>query len=309
MPRRTHGRARDGGAAGPGWLDPAVVAGLGSMELRARTVVEGFLLGLHRSPYTGFSVEFSEYRPYIPGDDLSTLDWKVYARLDRYYVKRFEEETNLECRLLLDVSASMSYRSGPVSKLAYGSYLAAALAWLMERQRDAVGLATFDDRVATDIPPSARPGHLRRILVALDHLEAGRQSDVAAPLNRLAASMRRRSMVVVISDLLDDPERIVQSLRHLKFGRNDVVVFHLLDPAELAFPFEPPTRFEDLETGETVTAVAADLRQGYLREMDQLLERYASELPLGGIEYHRIDTSQPLDEALRAYLSSRIKRG
>ena len=309
MPRRTPGRARDTGTAGPGWLDPAVVASLGSMELRARTVVEGFLLGLHRSPYTGFSVEFSEYRPYIPGDDLSTLDWKVYARLDRYYVKRFEEETNLECRLLLDISASMSYRSGAVSKLAYGSYLAAALAWLMERQRDAVGLATFDDRVAADIPPGVRPGHLRRILIALDHLEAGRQSDVAAPLNRLAASMRRRSMVVVISDLLDDPERVIGGLRHLKFGRNDVIVFHVLDPAELAFPFDRPTRFEDLETGEAITAVAAELREGYLREMDQLLERYARELPLSGIEYRRVDTSQPLDDALRAYLSSRTARG
>lgn len=309
MPRRTLGRARDASAAGPGWLDPAVVASLGSMELRARTVVEGFLLGLHRSPYTGFSVEFSEYRPYIPGDDLSTLDWKVYARLDRYYVKRFEEETNLECRLLLDISASMSYRSGPVSKLDYGSYLAAALAWLMERQRDAVGMATFDDRVVADIPPGVRPGHLRRILIALDHLEAGRQSDVATPLNRLAASMRRRSMVVVISDLLDDPEQVIGALRHLKFGRNDVVVFHLLDPAELAFPFEPATRFEDLETGEAITGVGAELREGYLREMQQLLERYARELPLSGIEYRRVDTSQPLDDALRAYFSSRIARG
>ncbi len=309
MPCRTFGRSRDAGAAGPGWLDPEVVASLGSMELRARTVVEGFLLGLHRSPYTGFSVEFSEYRPYIPGDDLSTLDWKVYARLDRYYVKRFEEETNLECRLLLDVSASMSYRSGAVSKLAYGSYLAAALAWLMERQHDAVGLAMFDDRVVTDIPPGVRPGHVRRILVALDRLEAGRQSDIAAPLDRLAASMRRRSMVVVISDLLDDPERVIGGLRHLKFGGNDVIVFHVLDPAELAFPFEQPTRFEDLETGEAVTAVAADLRESYQREMDQLLEYYARELPLGGIEYRRVDTSQPLDDALRAYLSSRITRG
>ncbi len=308
MTRRMPGRARDAGTAGPGWLDPAVVASLGSMELRARTVVEGFLLGLHRSPYTGFSVEFSEYRPYIPGDDLSTLDWKVYARLDRYYVKRFEEETNVECRLLLDISASMSYQSGAVSKLAYGSYLAAALAWLMERQHDAVGLATFDDRVVTDVPPSVRPGHLRRILAALERLEVGRQSDVAAPLDRLAASMRRRSMVVVLSDLLDDPEAVIEGLRHLRFGGNEVIVFQLLDPAELAFPFEQPTRFEDLETGEAVTAVAADLREGYLREMDQLLARYARELPLSGIEYRRVDTSHPLDDALRTYLSSRSTR-
>lgn len=308
MPAGASGRRGEAGGAGPDWLDPVVVASLGSMELRARTVVEGFLLGLHRSPYTGFSVEFSEYRPYMPGDDLSTLDWKVYARRDRYYVKRFEEETNVECRLLLDISASMSYRSAAVSKLAYGSYLAAALAWLMDRQRDAVGLATFDDRVVTDVPPGGRPGHLRRILAALDRVEVGRRSDLAATFDRLAASMRRRSLVVVISDLLDDPDGVLGGLHHLKFGRNDVVVFHLLDPAELAFPFEPPTRFQDLETGATVTGVAADLRDGYLREMEHWLARYARELPLSGIEYCRVDTSKPLDHALRAYLTARIGR-
>ena len=308
MPARAAGRRGEAGGAVPGWLDPAVVASLGSMELRARTVVEGFLLGLHRSPYTGFSVEFSEYRPYMPGDDLSTLDWKVYARRDRYYVKRFEEETNVECRLLLDVSASMSYRSAAVSKLAYGSYLAAALAWLMDRQHDAVGLSTFDDRVVAEVPPGARPGHLRRILAALDRVEVGRRSDVAATLDRLAASLRQRSLVVVISDLLDDPDAVVDGLRHLKFGRNDVVVFHLLDPAEISFPFAPPTRFEDLETGTTVTGVATDLRDGYLRQMEQWLARCARDLPLSGIEYCRVDTSQPLDHALRAYLAARIGR-
>lgn len=291
-----------------GCLDPEILASLGSMELRARAVVEGVLIGLHRSAYTGFSVEFSEYRQYMPGDDLSTLDWKVYARRDRFYVKRFEEETNVDCRLLLDVSGSMSYGSGAVSKLQYGSYLAASLAWLMDRQHDAVGLLTFDDQVVTDVPVSSRPGHLRRILVALDQLRVGRRSNVSQPLNALAAGMRRRGMVVVISDLLDDPARVITGLRHLKFRGSEVIVFHVLDPAELTFPFEHAARFHDLESGAEVTAVGSEVRDGYVRAMERLVGRYARELPLAGIEYRRLETAQPLDDALRAYLAARSRR-
>lgn len=301
------------GAAGtdrpaPGFLDPEVVANLGSMELRARAVVEGFLLGLHRSPWTGFSAEFSEYRQYMPGDDLSSLDWKVYGRSDRFYVKRFEEETNVDCRILLDVSASMSYRSGAVSKLQYGSYLAAALAWLMNRQRDAVGLLTFDERVVTNVPVGARPGHLRRILVALEQVRVGRRSNVSQALNALASAMRRRGMVVLISDLLDDPDAVVAGLKHLKFRGSEVIVFHVLDPAELQFPFERATRFQDLETGREVTTVAGEIRDGYVREMERMAARYGRELRLAGIEYCRVQTVQPLDGALREYLATRSRR-
>src|SRR4051794_38776261 len=189
------------------FLDPAVIGRLGTMELKARTVVEGFLSGLHRSPYKGFSVEFAEYRQYLPGDDLSTLDWKVFARSDRYYVKKFEEETNLECHLLLDVSASMAYKgSAPISKLEYGSVLAASLAYLMNRQRDATGLIAFDERILTRLPARARPGHLHTILMTLERLTPGARSDVSRPLHQLADALAKRSLVVLISDLLDDPD-------------------------------------------------------------------------------------------------------
>ena len=199
------------------FLDPAVLTRLGTMELKARTVVEGFLSGLHRSPYKGFSVEFAEYRQYLPGDDLSTLDWKVYARSDRHYVKKFEEETNLECHLLLDVSASMGYRgAAPMSKQDYGAVLAASLAFLMNRQRDATGLMAFDHRIVSRLPPGARPGHLHALLLALERLQPGEQSDLGRPLRQLAASVLKRSLVVLISDLLHDPEPVISGLRHLK---------------------------------------------------------------------------------------------
>ena len=182
------------------FLDPAVLARLGSLELKARTIVEGFLSGLHRSPFKGFSVEFAEYRQYMPGDDLATIDWKVYARSDRHYVKKFEEETNLGCHIMLDVSASMGYGSRGMTKLEYGSCLAASLAYLMNRQRDAVGLTAFDEGIVTMLPASARPGHLRAVLVTLDRLELGRQTNVSKPLHQLAESLSKRGMVVLISD-------------------------------------------------------------------------------------------------------------
>jgi uncharacterized protein (DUF58 family) len=291
------------------FLDPAVIARLGTMELKARTVVEGFLAGLHRSPYKGFSVEFAEYRQYMPGDDLSTLDWKVYARSDRHYVKKFEEETNLECHLLLDVSGSMTYRGGAaMSKLEYGSVLAASLAFLMNRQRDATGLISFDDRIRVRIPASARRGHLHALLLALERLEPGTRSDVARPLHMLSEALVKRSMVVFISDLLDDPEPAIKGLKHLRFRGTDVVVFQLLDPHELTFPFRGAARFHDVESAEEVTADPSSIRKSYLRELAGLTLRYDRELRGSGIDYVQLDTSQPLDFALLSYLSARAKR-
>lgn len=291
------------------FLDPAVIAKLGTMELKARTVVEGFLSGLHRSPLKGFSVEFAEYRQYLPGDDLSTLDWKVYARTDRHYVKKFEEETNLECHVLLDVSASMSYRGGaPMSKLEYGSVLAASLAFLMHRQRDATGLIAFDDRIAFRMPASARPGHLHALLLALERLQTGTRSDVGRPLHQLAEALLKRSLVVLISDLLDDPEPTIKGLRHLKFRGTDVVVFQVLDPNELTFPFRGASRFRDLENADEVTADSATIRATYLRELAGLTRRYDRELRGAGIDYVQLDSSQPLDFALLSYLSARSRR-
>jgi len=291
------------------FLDPAVIARLGSMELKARTVVEGFLSGLHRSPYKGFSVEFAEYRQYLPGDDLSTLDWKVYARSDRHYVKKFEEETNLECHVLLDMSASMGYRAGgAMSKLEYGSVLAASLAYLMHRQRDATGLIAFDERITERLPASARPGHLHAVLLALDRIVPGAKSDVGRPLHQLAEALGKRSLAVLISDLLDDPDTVVRGLKHLRFRGTDVIVFQVLDPHEIEFPFRGAARFTDLESNAEVTADPAQVRDSYLAAMAALRARYEKELRGAGIDFLTLDTSKPLDFALLAYLDARGRR-
>jgi uncharacterized protein (DUF58 family) len=286
-------------------LDPAVLARLGTLDLRARAVVEGFLSGLHRSPLKGFSVEFAEYRQYMPGDDLSSMDWKVYARSDRYYVKKFEEETNLDCHVLLDVSASMGYGSRGLTKLEYGSMVAASLAYLMHRQRDAVGITTFDETILSMLPPSARPGHLRAILLTLDRVPLGRRSDVSKPLHLLADGISKRGMVVLISDLLDDPDRIVEGLRHFRFRGNDVIVFQVLDPAELSFPFTRAARFRDPEGGADVLVDPAAVRQHYLDALGASLDTYRRALGAAGVDYRLLDTSQPLEFALSSYLATR----
>ena len=287
------------------YLDPAVVARLGTLELKARTVVEGFLSGLHRSPFKGFSVEFAEYRQYMQGDDLSRIDWKVYARSDRYFIKKFEEETNLDCHLMLDVSGSMGYGSTGITKFQYGQCLAASLAYLTNRQRDAAGLTAFDDRIVGMLPASARPGHLHAMLVTLDRLRLGTHTNVSKPLHQLADSLSKRGMVVLISDLLDDPERVVRGLRHFRFRGTDVIVFHLLDPDELEFPFERATRFEDMESGAEVMAVPALVRGQYVSAINGLVDRYKRDLGAAGIDYHLVRTDQPLELALLAYLSTR----
>ena len=291
------------------FLDPAVIARLGTMELKARTVVEGFLSGLHRSPYKGFSVEFAEYRQYLPGDDLSTLDWKVYARTDRHYVKKFEEETNLECHILLDQSGSMAYRgAAAMSKLEYGSVLAGALAFLMNRQRDATGLIAFDEKIRFRLPAAARPGHLHALLLALEKMKPGSQSDVGRPLRQLAEALTKRSLVVLISDLLDEPDPVIKGLRHLKVQGTDVIVFQLLDPNELTFPFRGASKFKDLENQEEVLVEPSAIRKAYLRELAGLTLKYDRELRGAGIDYAQLDTSQPLDFALLAYLAARERR-
>lgn len=279
------------------------------MELKARTIVEGFLSGLHRSPYKGFSVEFAEYRQYLPGDDLSRLDWKVYARTDRHYVRKYEEETNLECHLLLDQSASMAYRgTAPMSKLEYGSVLAGSLAFLMHRQRDAPGLVAFDDQIRFRLPAAGRPGHLQALLLGLEHLEVGQRTNVGRPLHELAEALVKRGLVVLISDLLDDPGRVINGLKHLKFRGSEVIVFQVLDPTELTFSFRSAATFKDVETAQEVVADPSQARASYLRALAALTQQYGRELRGAGIDYVRIDTSQPLDFALLAYLSARARR-
>jgi uncharacterized protein (DUF58 family) len=289
------------------FLDPAVVARLGNLELRARTVVEGFISGLHRSPFKGFSVEFAEYRQYIHGDDLSTIDWKVFARSDRYYVKKFEEETNVDCQLMFDISGSMAYGSRGITKFEYAACLAASLGYLMNRQRDGVGLTAFDDRIVAALPASTRPGHLRNLLITLDRLAPGNRTNVSKPLHQLADSMNRRGMVVLISDLLDDAEAIIRGLKHFQSRGSDVLVFQILDPDELEFPFDRATRFEDIETSEEVMAVPGLVRSHYLQQISGLIERYRRDLGAAGIDYQLLSTKQPLEMALLAYLSTRAR--
>jgi len=290
------------------FLDPAVIARLGTLELKARTIVEGFLTGLHRSPFKGFSVEFAEYRQYIPGDDLSTIDWRVYARSDRYYVKKFEEETNLDCHLMIDVSGSMAYGDHRgITKFEYAACLVASLAYLMNRQRDAVGLTAFDENVVAMLPASSRPGHLRGVLLTLDRLRPAHHTNVSKPLHQLADSLHKRGMVVLVSDLLDDPDAVVRGLKHFQFRGTDVIVFHVLDPDEIEFPFERATRFEDLETSEEVMAVPAAVRDHYRREIGSLIERYRHDLGAAGIDYQLLTTTHPLELALLSYLSTRSR--
>jgi uncharacterized protein (DUF58 family) len=287
------------------FLDPAVIARLGTLDLKARTIVEGFLSGLHRSPFKGFSVEFAEYRQYFPGDDLTTLDWKVYAKTDRHFVKKYEEETNLDCHILLDVSASMGYASQEITKLQYGSYLAAALAYLMNRQRDAVGLIAFDDRIEQMLPARARPGHLTSVLVTLERLTLGTRTDVAKPLRDLAEAIHKRGLVVLISDLLDDPGRVIEGLKHFRYRGTEVIVFHVLDPAEIAFPFKTAARFRDMETNDEVLAIPDVVRDQYVQAVTDLIERYKRELRAAGIDYVLLETSVPLEHGLMSYLFTR----
>ena len=289
------------------FLDPAVVARLGTLELKARTIVEGFLSGLHRSPFKGFSVEFAEYRQYIHGDDLSTIDWKVFARSDRYYVKKFEEETNLDAHLMLDVSGSMGYGSTAMTKFEYGACLAAALAYLMNRQRDAVGLTAFDDKIVEMLPTGSRSGHLRNILLTLDRLKLGRETNVSKPLQQIVDSLSKRGLVVLISDLFDDADAVIRGLKHFQHRGNDVIVFQVLDPDEIDFPFERPTKFEDLETSEEILAVPGAVRDHYVKQMGTLIERYRRELGAAGIDYQLLSTKRPLELALMSYLSTRSR--
>lgn len=292
--------------AGPArFLDPAVLARIGALDLKAKTVVEGVLSGLHRSPKRGYSVEFAEYRQYLPGDALSMIDWKVYARSDRHYVKKFEEDTNLECHLLLDISGSMGYGSHGVTKRDYACYLAASLAYLMHRQRDAVGLIAFDDRIVQRLPPSARASHLRTVLLTLERMPRGSKTNVARPLADLAKVLAKRGLVVVISDLLDEPAGVIQGLRHFRQRGTDVIVFHVLDPQELTFTFDDVARFRDVESSSEVFADPAAVRGDYLKAVGGFLDTYKRELGGAGIDYHLLDTSKPLDLALVSYLKAR----
>ena len=292
-----------GQKAGASFVDPAVLARIDNLELLARTVVDGFINGLHRSPYLGLSIDFAEHRPYMPGDDIRRIDWRLWGRTDRYYVKEFEADTNTNFVVLLDTSASMGYTSHAVSKLEYGKYLAASLSYFSHGQRDRVGLVTFDAEVRAYVPPSAK--HLDVILHTVDRAVAGNEGALEPPMLKAAEALGRRGIVAVVSDLYEEPESVVHAVRHLRSKGNDVIVFHTLDPWELDFPFEEAGNFQDLETGAIVPVVPTTQRERY-RELVQahsadLAERFTKER----VDYVLLNTANPLDEALFKYLSAR----
>lgn len=291
----------------PRFLDPQILSRLSNMELRARAVVEGFVAGLHKSPYRGFSVEFAEYREYTQGDDIRHIDWKVFARSDRYYVKEFEEETNLQCFILLDRSASMGYRSNGVSKLEYGSYLAAALAHFISRQHDGVGFISFDQEVVDFLPARSKASHIHAIMTYLERLTPGRETDLGKPLHELAEMISRRGMIILISDLFDDPAQTMDALQHFRFKGHDIIVFQIIDPDELSFPFTDTIRFEDAETTEEVTVVPTAIREEYLQTFNAFLEENRTGCLDLQADYSLLSTAEPLDLALFSYLAKRSR--
>jgi uncharacterized protein (DUF58 family) len=289
------------------FVDPRVLAKIDNLELVARMVVEGFLNGLHRSPTLGLSMDFAEHRAYMPGDDIRRIDWRVFGRTDRFFVKEFEADTNTNVTIVLDVSRSMSYASAGVTKLDYGRYLAACLAFFSHRQRDRVGLVTVDHDVVQFVPPAA--AHLRLVLHAIDTVAPGRQGAepgrLERPLMKVAEHARRRSVLVLISDLYEEPTSLLRALNILRHKGSDLLVFHLLDPAELTFPFTDASSFEDLESGERISVVPEILREQYRTMISQHLATLSRLTAESGIDYALFDTSKPLDDALFAYLANR----
>jgi uncharacterized protein (DUF58 family) len=287
------------------YLDPEIVGKLKGMELKARMVVEGFIAGLHKSPYHGFSVEFAEHRQYMPGDNIRDIDWKVYAKSDRYYIKQYEEETNLKSYLLLDCSASMAYKSDGVSKLDYASLLAAALSFLMLKQRDAVGLVTFDEAIRLYIPPRSKSGHLHVLLQELAGQTPSDKTDIADTLHEMAERITRRGLIVILSDLLDEPSKIISGLKHFRHKHHEIILFHILDPRERDFAFPTEAVFKDMETGEELTTLPWQIRKHYQRATAEFSDHIAAECRQSRIDYHLIDTSVPFDTALYAFLAKR----
>ncbi len=288
------------------YLDPETIAKLGNIEMKARLVVEGFITGLHRSPYHGFSVEFAEHRQYRQGDEIRHIDWKVFARTNKYYVKQFEEETNLRSMIAVDASASMKYSSkGIISKFEYASYLAASLALLMIKQRDAVGLCTYDTDIKSFLPPNSKPSYISEILKTLETTSPANETGTANSLNLLAERIKRRGLVIIISDLFDNPESVLNGLKHFRHKKHEVIVFHTLDPREIDFNLGRAATFKDMETGEEIISQPYQMKISYQNAVKEFIDTIKKECRNHNIDYNLIDTSMPFDKALRDYLTKR----
>jgi uncharacterized protein (DUF58 family) len=289
------------------YLDPQVLARLEGLQLRARLIVEGYVSGVHRSPYHGFSVEFAEHREYAPGDDLRYLDWKVFGRTDKYYLKQFEEETNLICHLLLDTSESMRYQSAaaPMSKLEYAQCAGAALAYLILQQQDSVGLATFDSEIRAFVRSSSNPSHLKQLLHVMEQAAGGRKTNTGPIFHDLAERLKKRGLVIILSDLFDNVDSLLAGLKHFRHRRHEVIVMHVLDPAELEFPFRQATLFRGLEEWPEALVEPRALRKAYLEEFQAFLHNVKRGCRAHRIDYVQLRTDQSLEVALSNYLASR----
>ncbi len=289
-------------------LTPNYISQLSNMELRARLIVEGFLIGMHRSPYHGFSVEFAEHRQYFPGDDISNIDWKVYGRSDRLYIKQYEEETNLKAYILIDASKSMGFkRDGSVSKLEYAAYLAAGLTYLMMKQQDATGLAIYDESVRRFYEPHLTYSYMKLLLTELSNLQPNAKTSTANALSSLAERIKRRGLIIVISDFLDDTKSVITALKHFRHRKNEVIAFQVLDDSELNLDFPADTVFTDLETGERMPTQVSAVRSAYKKAVNAFVRDLKSRCFENDIDYALLSTSTPFDKALTAYLTRRKK--
>ena len=289
-------------------LTPEYISQLSNMELRARLIVEGFLIGMHRSPYHGFSVEFAEHRQYFPGDDIGNIDWKVYGRSDRLYIKQYEEETNLKAYILIDASNSMGFRrDGNVTKLEYASFLAAGLVYLMMKQQDATGLAVYDENVRSFFEPHLTYSYMKLLLTELSDLKPNARTSTATALSTLAERIKRRGLIIVISDFLDDTRSVVTALKHFRHRKNEVIAFHIMDDAERNLDFTGDTLFTDLETGEQISTQVSALKTAYKKSVDSFIHDLKSKCFENDIDYTLISTTMPFDKALTEYLMRRQK--
>jgi len=291
------------------FLDPAVLAGISSLDLVAKTVVDGFVAGLHRSPDFGFSQEFAEYRAYTPGDDLRHVDWNLFARTERCYLKRYRGETNSQLTILLDASNSMEYTSGPPKKMDYARFVAASLFYLaIHNQRDAAGLIVFDEKVRDILRPSTRPGQLGRLFAALERAEPHARTDLAKPLHHFQELLHRRGIAIVISDFYEDPRSIVRAIEPLRYRGNEVILFHVLDPQEIRPILNGSAILVDLETDQKIEVVPEYTKTAYRVKIDAHVESLSSQTRAAGMDYQLLVTDQPLDAALRQYLALRQER-
>ncbi|MDP6569891.1 MAG: DUF58 domain-containing protein [Candidatus Marinimicrobia bacterium] len=290
-------------------LTPSIISRLDNLSLKARYVVEGFIVGLHKSPYHGFSVEFSEHRSYGAGDEIRHVDWKLWGKTDRFFIKQFEEETNLKSYLLVDQSASMQYKSADISKLDYAQILAASLGYLMLKQQDAVGLTLFDEKIRVNIPARSKRSHLNILLAKMQSIKPGPETNIAPVLHQTAESIKKRGLIVVISDLIDDPDEVLSGLQHFRYKGHEVVVFHILDPQELQLDFNHRTRFRDMESGTEIITDPWHIQSDYQNSIKAFCENYKMKCGQKNIDYVQLSTEDSLDVALSEYLIKRKRIG